>query len=182
MGRSQSCVDVTGRLALTTAGHGRRARSVVDTPSCSERAGFGEGIVKRLRSDGAKVLIVDMNAELGQAKATEHGCTFEAADVSKRDSWERILARVDQEYGRLDIICASSLDRNAEMRRQQRRLDVSRQGLADRHGHRVRSCLRRQLPSLLPFHQRLRALSAKAGLGRSLHHHFIGASALSSAD
>jgi len=67
--------------------------------------GFGEGIVKRLVADGAKVLIVDMNAELGKSKAAEFGCTFESADVSKRDSWERILARVEQEYGRLDIIC-----------------------------------------------------------------------------
>ena len=49
-----------------------------------------------------------MNAELGKSKAAEFGCTFESADVSKRDSWERILARVEQEYGRLDIICASA--------------------------------------------------------------------------
>jgi len=55
-----------------------------------------------------QVLIVDMNAELGKSKAAEFGCTFESADVSKRDSWERILARVEQEYGRLDIICASA--------------------------------------------------------------------------
>ena len=51
--------------------------------------------------------MVDLNAELGKAKAAKLGCTFESADVSKRDSWERILARVEQEYGRLDIICPS---------------------------------------------------------------------------
>jgi NAD(P)-dependent dehydrogenase (short-subunit alcohol dehydrogenase family) len=68
-------------------------------------SGFGLGIVKKFVEEGAKVLILDLNAEGGQ-KAIEAnpGAKFIQGDVSRRADWEKALEKVLAEFGKLDIV------------------------------------------------------------------------------
>ena len=77
-----------GKVAIVTGGGG----------------GFGKGIAERYVKEGAKVLIVDMNEELGQKTASEIKCEFAKGNVTERKSWEDILKTVDEKFGKLDIV------------------------------------------------------------------------------
>jgi NAD(P)-dependent dehydrogenase (short-subunit alcohol dehydrogenase family) len=68
-------------------------------------SGFGLGIVKKFVEEGAKVLVMDINAEGGQkAIAANPGAKFIQGDVSLRKDWENALEKVLAEYGKLDIV------------------------------------------------------------------------------
>ena len=43
---------------------------------CGGASGLGAATARRLRADGARVTIADVNAEKGEALATELGATF----------------------------------------------------------------------------------------------------------
>jgi len=77
-----------GKVAIVTGGGG----------------GFGKGIAERYVKEGAKVLIVDMNEELGQKTASEIKCEFAKGNVTERKSWEDILKTVAEKFGKLDIV------------------------------------------------------------------------------
>lgn len=72
-------MKIDGSVALVTGG----------------ASGLGEATVRRLASQGARVAIVDLNGERGQALAEElgNGATFVRADVSNA---EEVQAAVDQ--------------------------------------------------------------------------------------
>jgi 3-oxoacyl-[acyl-carrier protein] reductase len=84
--------DLTGQVAVVTGG----AR------------GIGRGIGSVLAAEGATVVVVDVEAELGQAVAAELGGLAVSADVTDRDSVETMAARVVDELGRIDIVCANA--------------------------------------------------------------------------
>lgn len=67
-------------------------------------SGFGKGIATKFVEEGAAVLIADLSSEAGQATAKELGCAFSAADVTKREDWERLLRDVVDKFGRLDVV------------------------------------------------------------------------------
>lgn len=70
-------------------------------------SGLGEATVRKLVSRGAKAVIVDMNAEKGEALAKELGAVFVKTDVSKA---EDVQAAVDAAKGlaplRVAVSCA----------------------------------------------------------------------------
>ncbi len=71
--------------------------------------GIGEGIAKRLAAEGAKVIVNDINAALGEkvvAAITAAGGTasFFAADVTKSDQVRALVAAAVQRYGTLDVM------------------------------------------------------------------------------
>ena len=78
-----------GKVAIVTGGSG----------------GFGLGIVEKFVKEGAKVVILDINAEGGKkAEAANPGSKFVQGDVSARKDWEKALETAVKEFGRLDIV------------------------------------------------------------------------------
>jgi 3-oxoacyl-[acyl-carrier protein] reductase len=70
--------------------------------------GIGRGIASVLVAEGARVVVVDVDAELGEATAAELGATAVAADVTDRASVESMAARVLADLGRVDILAANA--------------------------------------------------------------------------
>lgn len=66
--------------------------------------GLGEAAVQRLTDEGARVILSDMNIATGTATAANYGATFLAHDVREEGQWEKLIADVLAEYGRLDIL------------------------------------------------------------------------------
>jgi len=67
-------------------------------------SGFGAGIVRKFVTEGAKVMIADINGDAASALAKELGASAQQVDVSKDAS---VLALVDAAYaafGKLDIL------------------------------------------------------------------------------
>ncbi|KAK5991926.1 4-formylbenzenesulfonate dehydrogenase TsaC1/TsaC2 [Cladobotryum mycophilum] len=67
-------------------------------------SGFGKGIAAKFAQEGAKVVIADLSVEAGEAAATELGGLFFKADVTKKESWEGLLALALKSFGQLDIV------------------------------------------------------------------------------
>jgi 3(or 17)beta-hydroxysteroid dehydrogenase len=68
--------------------------------------GLGKAATKRLVEEGARVIITDHNAEAGAATAAELGenVEFLEQDVTDPGRWPEIIAHVEAEYGRLDVL------------------------------------------------------------------------------
>lgn len=69
--------------------------------------GFGAGIVAKFIEEGARVLVVDINASNGQkvADAQPAGtAVFCKADVSSEDDWKKAVETCVSEFGGLDIV------------------------------------------------------------------------------
>lgn len=70
-------------------------------------AGFGRGIVKKLVSEGGKVLAVDIhqaNAEATAASAPGGTCIAHTNDVTLESSWQDILNAALKNFGQLDVL------------------------------------------------------------------------------
>jgi len=71
--------------------------------------GIGQGIVERLASEGASVMIGDLNHEQAEKTASsfrDQGLTVDAhwVDVSDRDSTKGLIDATVEQFGRLDVI------------------------------------------------------------------------------
>ncbi|OQU95562.1 hypothetical protein CLAIMM_01747 [Cladophialophora immunda] len=67
-------------------------------------SGFGKGIATKFVEEGAKVIIADLSEDLGQAAAKELDCTFQHADITKREDWQRLLNFALDNFAALDIV------------------------------------------------------------------------------
>ena len=69
-------------------------------------SGFGEGIARTFAREGAKVAVVDINAQAAQhvAAAIGNGAIAARADVSKRLDVEAAVQATTQAFGGLDIL------------------------------------------------------------------------------
>ena len=76
-----------GRVALITGG----------------ASGIGLASARRLASEGATIVVVDMNADAGTAAAEELDGLFVSADVTSAQDNERMYETAFQTYGRIDI-------------------------------------------------------------------------------
>jgi len=76
-----------GRVALITGG----------------ASGIGLASAQRLASEGATIVVVDMNAHAGTSIAAELGGLFVSADVTSPEDNERMYATAFDTYGRIDI-------------------------------------------------------------------------------
>jgi 3-oxoacyl-[acyl-carrier protein] reductase len=70
--------------------------------------GIGRGIASVLAAEGARVVVVDVDAALGEATAAELGATAVSADVTDGASVEAMAARVLEKLGRIDILAANA--------------------------------------------------------------------------
>ncbi len=66
-------------------------------------SGIGLATAKRFASEGAKVVIVDMNPEAGEAAAKEVGGIFVKANVTETADVENMYKVAFDTYGRIDI-------------------------------------------------------------------------------
>lgn len=79
-----------GKIALVTGGSG----------------GIGSAICKRLTSEGAHVVICDINAQASISLAHEIGnASVETVDISRSVDARAMIERVIAEHGKLDVLC-----------------------------------------------------------------------------
>lgn len=72
-------------------------------------SGLGAAIADRLCTEGATVVLADVNLDTAEQQAGQmigrHGtATALALDVSDRAAWERLVTQVDRAYGQLDVL------------------------------------------------------------------------------
>jgi 3-oxoacyl-[acyl-carrier protein] reductase len=70
--------------------------------------GIGRGIASVLAAEGATLVIVDVEREPAEALAGELGGLAVETDVTDRASVDAMAARVVDELGRIDIVCANA--------------------------------------------------------------------------
>ncbi|WP_420631161.1 SDR family NAD(P)-dependent oxidoreductase [Candidatus Leptofilum sp.] len=81
-------MDFTDKIAIVTGG----------------ASGMGAATARELAAAGAQVVIVDRNAELATAVATEINATTQIGDVSDPDFCQNVVDEVVRKNGRLDIL------------------------------------------------------------------------------
>jgi len=67
-------------------------------------SGIGKAIAWRLASEGARVVITDVQEDLGQATAAEFGAVFLRQDVCDEEGWNAIVREIESRYGHFDIL------------------------------------------------------------------------------
>ncbi len=78
-----------------------QGRVAVITGGCS---GVGLAAVKKFLDEGAKVVIADVNAEVGDPLAEELEATFVAVDVTDADQVQALFRTAFDTYGSVDIL------------------------------------------------------------------------------
>ena len=63
-------------------------------------SGIGKAVVERLASEGATVIVADLNEAEGEKVAADAGGRFVELDVSSPDEWDALVADLD----RLDVV------------------------------------------------------------------------------
>lgn len=67
--------------------------------------GIGLEIGRTLAANGARVILADIDPELGQEAArAAPGTEYADLDVTDEDQWKNLLAKIDRDHGRLDIL------------------------------------------------------------------------------
>lgn len=70
--------------------------------------GIGRGIVESLQKAGAKVVIADIDARVGQKTAQQLGADFFELDVTDAKQVTEVFEKIVAKYGKLDILCANT--------------------------------------------------------------------------
>jgi len=69
-------------------------------------SGLGAEDARLLASEGAKVVLTDINEEAGQAVAQEIGgdALFLKHDIASEDDWKSVIAKTEAQFGGVDIL------------------------------------------------------------------------------
>jgi len=67
-------------------------------------AGIGKATAERFAEEGAKVVLCDVNEDLGQATAEVLGASFYKVDVTDRNAVQEWVDDVAERYGRIDVL------------------------------------------------------------------------------
>ena len=85
-------MELNGKIAVVTGGG----------------QGLGEGICRRFASEGASVVVVDRNGDNATAVAADIGGLGLQADVGVEADIQRVVAAVDEAYGRVDVFFSNA--------------------------------------------------------------------------
>jgi NAD(P)-dependent dehydrogenase (short-subunit alcohol dehydrogenase family) len=88
---SMTALDLTGRTALVTGG----------------AQGLGEGMAQALAAAGARVVVADLQDDLGEKVADSlegDGHGFVHLDVTDESSWENAVTAATSDFGGLDVL------------------------------------------------------------------------------
>jgi len=77
------------------------SRIVIVTGAAS---GIGRATAARFAADGATVIATDVTDEAGAEAAAAMGARYEHLDVADPDAWTDLIARVDRDHGRIDVL------------------------------------------------------------------------------
>src|SRR5438477_5922514 len=66
-------------------------------------SGIGLATARRLRAEGAKIAVLDLNEELGSAAADEVGGLFVRCDVSSSADVAEAFRQAEDHLGRIDV-------------------------------------------------------------------------------
>jgi 3(or 17)beta-hydroxysteroid dehydrogenase len=66
--------------------------------------GLGSEIAKILIEEGATVFLSDIDIEAGRKAADDFGGTFLSHDVTSEEAWQRAIAAIRSDQGRLDVL------------------------------------------------------------------------------
>ena len=66
--------------------------------------GIGEAYARRFATEGASVVVADVNAEKGGAVAQDLGGVFERVDVSSEPDTRQLAKAVADRFGRIDVL------------------------------------------------------------------------------
>lgn len=82
---------LSGKVAIVTGG----------------ASGIGAETARSFAAEGAKVVLCDVNAALGQAVAEEIGgaALFRPLEVTSEEQWAALIAECEEMHGRLDVLC-----------------------------------------------------------------------------
>ncbi len=67
-------------------------------------SGIGAAAARRFAAEGARVVVADVQADLGEAVAAEIGGEFVSLDVASEDGWRRVMTDLGARHGRLDVV------------------------------------------------------------------------------
>jgi len=67
-------------------------------------SGLGKAIAQRLASDGARVVITDVDRSAGTATSAAAGLDFMEQDVRDEQRWTEVVEELEQRLGRLNIL------------------------------------------------------------------------------
>jgi len=67
-------------------------------------SGLGKAIAQRLKAEGARVVITDIQHEIGAATAGECGFLFFEQDVTDEGRWTEVIGEVEAQLGALHIL------------------------------------------------------------------------------
>jgi len=67
-------------------------------------AGLGAAIARLFHTEGAKVIITDVQVAPGRALAKELDCEFIEQDVTDEQQWQSIMKQVEERYGAVHIL------------------------------------------------------------------------------
>ena len=84
---------VAGKVAIVTGG----------------AKGLGEADARILISEGAQVVITDIDVERGEATAKAIGAIFMQQDVRDEQRWKEVVAATIEQFGRLDAVSYTHL-------------------------------------------------------------------------
>lgn len=70
--------------------------------------GIGAGIVTSLSKAGAKVMILDINEEQGQALAEKVDGQFFKTDITNQEQVQEVIDQIVSEYNKIDILAANA--------------------------------------------------------------------------
>ncbi len=73
-------------------------------------SGLGEAIARKLHSEGAKVVVADIDADRGRQVADDigEGAAFVTLDVSSDDSWAEAISATQDVFGELTVLVTSA--------------------------------------------------------------------------
>jgi 3(or 17)beta-hydroxysteroid dehydrogenase len=67
-------------------------------------SGIGAAAARRFAAEGARVIVADVQADLGQAVAAEIGGVFLHLDVAHEPDWRKAASEIHDRHGRLDVV------------------------------------------------------------------------------